>query len=58
MKRLSKEHILMLHSQLIDGYVDRFGDIVNPVEYTRAAAFSEGIAAVQKNESWYIIELV
>lgn len=40
------------------GYVDRFGDIVIPIEYTRATAFSEGIAAVQKNGNWYILELV
>ena len=40
------------------GYADIFGDIVIPIEYSKATAFSEGVAAVQKDSVWYILELI
>jgi len=39
------------------GYVDTAGEIVVPCIYDYAASFSEGLAAVQKDGKWSILEI-
>ncbi|MDR0325080.1 MAG: WG repeat-containing protein [Oscillospiraceae bacterium] len=49
--------LFAFNSDMLKGYIDKTGREVIPPIYTRAEAFSEGMAAVQRNGKWGFIAL-